>query len=59
LQRPGVTAPIIGARTMEQLEAILGSSGWSLTAGQMERLNRASEPGMPYPYNVIANNRRR
>lgn len=58
LQRPAVTAPIIGARTMEQLEINLGSSGWSLDAEQMARLDRVSQPGLPYPYDVLANNQR-
>jgi aryl-alcohol dehydrogenase-like predicted oxidoreductase len=50
LQRPTVTAPIIGARTIEQLESNLAGSGWSLDAEQMVRLNQASDPGRPYPY---------
>jgi aryl-alcohol dehydrogenase-like predicted oxidoreductase len=53
LQRPGVTAPIIGARTMEQLEANLGSVGWTLTPEQMNRLDEISDPGLPYPYDFI------
>jgi len=53
LRRPGVTAPIIGARNMEQLEANLGASGWALDATRMERLDRASDPGLPYPYNDL------
>ena len=54
LQRPGVTAPIIGARTLEQLEDNLGASGWSLNDEQMARLTQVSEQPLPYPYNVIA-----
>jgi len=53
LQRPGVTAPIIGARTMEQLEDNLGASGWSLDAACMDRLNQASAKPLPYPYNFL------
>lgn len=53
LQRPGVTAPIIGARTMEQLEDNLGAVGWSLASEQMERLNKASDKRMPYPYELL------
>jgi aryl-alcohol dehydrogenase-like predicted oxidoreductase len=53
LQRPGMTAPIIGARTLEQLENSLGASGWTLSGEHMERLNKASEPKMPYPYDFI------
>jgi aryl-alcohol dehydrogenase-like predicted oxidoreductase len=53
LQRSGVTAPIIGARTMEQLESNLGASGWSLSEEQMTRLTEISDQPLPYPYNVI------
>jgi len=59
LRQPGVTAPIIGARTMEQLEANLGGSGWSLSADQVERLDAASALTMPYPYDHIAQAQRR
>ena len=54
LQRPGVTAPIVGARTMEQLESNLGAAGWVLTGEQMAKLNEVSEPKLIYPYNFIA-----
>src|SRR5258708_37741703 len=40
-QRPGVTSPIIGVRTMEQLEDNLGARGWSLTPEHMTALDRA------------------
>lgn len=53
LQRPGVTAPIVGARTREQLESNLGAAGWSLGAEQVDRLNRASDVQLPYPYDFI------
>lgn len=53
LQKPGVTAPIIGARHMEQLESNLGSTGWTLTAEQMAKLDAPSNPGTPYPYEFI------
>lgn len=53
LQRPGITAPIIGARTMDQLTGNMGSTGWALTAAQMERLNAASTPPDVYPYDFI------
>ncbi|ULT59497.1 aldo/keto reductase [Neobacillus drentensis] len=58
LNQPAVTAPIIGARTMEQLEANLGAAGWSLTKEQIDRLNRASDLYVTYPYNEDANNQR-
>jgi aryl-alcohol dehydrogenase-like predicted oxidoreductase len=53
LQRPGVTAPIIGARTMEQLEDNLGAVGWSLTEEQVKCLNSASHKRIPYPYKLL------
>ncbi len=53
LQQAGVTAPIIGARTLEQLETNLGSAGWQLDEHAMERLERASAIEMPYPYEQI------
>jgi aryl-alcohol dehydrogenase-like predicted oxidoreductase len=54
LQRPGVTAPIIGARTLAHLDDNLGAVGWSLSAEQMERLTRASQKRLPYPYSFMA-----
>ncbi len=59
LGQPGVTAPIIGARTMEQLEANLGGCGWSLNDDQMARLHAASTAGLPYPYDIVDANRNR
>lgn len=58
LQMPGVTAPIIGARNLKQLEENLGSTGWSLTAEQMTKLDNVSRKPLPYPYREIANSSR-
>ncbi|WP_332697632.1 aldo/keto reductase [Halalkalibacter lacteus] len=58
LQSRGVTAPIIGARTMEQLEANLGSSAWALKNEQMDQLNQASDLFVTYPYNLDAEEQR-
>ena len=55
LQMPGVTAPIIGARNLKHLKDNLGSTGWSLTAEQMTKLNNVSRKPLPYPYREIAN----
>ena len=55
LQMPGVTAPIIGARTLKHLKDNLGSTGWSLTAEQMTKLNDVSRKPLPYPYRELAN----
>jgi aryl-alcohol dehydrogenase-like predicted oxidoreductase len=57
LQRPTVTAPIIGARTMTHLEDNLGATGWSLTSEQVTRLDQASALPLPYPYESLAQQR--
>jgi aryl-alcohol dehydrogenase-like predicted oxidoreductase len=59
LQKPGVTAPIIGTRTMEQLESNMGAVGWSLTEDQVLRLDRASELHVTYPYDKAAEQQQR
>jgi aryl-alcohol dehydrogenase-like predicted oxidoreductase len=59
LQRPGVTAPIIGARIARHLEDNLGACGWSLTDEQMATLTTASDKPLPYPYEGMVRNRRR
>jgi aryl-alcohol dehydrogenase-like predicted oxidoreductase len=53
LQKPGVTAPIIGARTVAQLKENLGSSGWALTAEELAQLDAASAIPLPSPYNFV------
>jgi aryl-alcohol dehydrogenase-like predicted oxidoreductase len=52
LHRPGVTAPILGARTVAQLEDNLGSEGWALEAAQVTALDRASRLPLPYPHDM-------
>ncbi len=59
LRKPGVTAPIFGARTPEQLEQNLGSTGWELTPEEVARLDDASAISLPSPYNFIARYTRR
>jgi len=54
VQRPGVTAPIIGARDMAQLEDNLGATGWALDADAMERLTKVGAEPYPYPYPTVA-----
>ncbi|WP_420594165.1 aldo/keto reductase [Deinococcus sp.] len=54
LQQPAVTAPILGVRTREQLEANLGASGWTLSAAHTAYLTAASAVNAPYPYDFIA-----
>ena len=57
LQKPTVTAPILGARTMAHLEDNLGATGWSLTSDQVSRLDQASDLPLPYPYESLAQQR--
>jgi aryl-alcohol dehydrogenase-like predicted oxidoreductase len=54
LRKPGVTAPIIGARNLAQLEGNLGSTGWELSPEQVKALDDASEYPLVYPYDFIA-----
>ena len=54
LRQPGVTAPIIGARNLEQLDDNLGATDWALTAEQTRRLTDASAQRLPYPYETHA-----
>jgi len=53
VQRPGVTAPIIGARNMTQLDDNLGAVGWFLDAETMERLTKVGAEPYPYPYPTV------
>lgn len=54
LHQPGVTAPIFGARTIDQLEQNLGSVGWKLSEEDRTKLDAASAIPLPSPYNFIA-----
>jgi aryl-alcohol dehydrogenase-like predicted oxidoreductase len=58
LSKPVVCAPIIGARSMAQLESNLGGCGWSLSAEQLARLDLVSEPPLVYPYSMIQRSQR-
>jgi aryl-alcohol dehydrogenase-like predicted oxidoreductase len=53
LRQPGVTAPIFGARTPEQLAQNLAAVGWALSAEELARLDTASAIPLPSPYNFI------
>jgi len=52
LQQPGLTGPIIGARTPEQLADNLGATGWALDDDQLRRLTEAGDQLLPYPYQL-------
>src|SRR5918995_5497436 len=58
LRQEAVTAPIIGARTLEQLEDNLGASGWELDVEQVSELSEASALEDVYPYRFIRNAQR-
>ena len=50
LAQPGLTAPIIGVRTVDQLRQNLGAVGWTLDDADRARLDEISAPDLPYPY---------
>lgn len=53
LQKPGVSAPILGARTLEQLTDNLGCLEWELSPEDIQALDQASGIELPYPYRFI------
>ena len=59
LTRPGVAAPIIGARHVGQLEDNLGAVDWRLSPEQVARLDDVSAPEPVHPYDFIADGQRR
>lgn len=54
LTNPAVTAPVIGARTPEQLVGNLAALRVELTADQLGRLDRVSAIDLGYPHDVLA-----
>lgn len=54
VQQPGSVIPIIGARTVGQLDDNLGCLAIELTAGQLERLDKASHVDRGFPHDFIA-----
>jgi aryl-alcohol dehydrogenase-like predicted oxidoreductase len=55
--RPGVTAPLLGARTAEQISDNLKAAEITLAAEQRKRLDEVSAPPTPdYPYRLLAEN---
>jgi aryl-alcohol dehydrogenase-like predicted oxidoreductase len=52
--RPGVTAPIVGARTVAQLRESLAAAALHLDENAMIRLTEVSMPPIPnYPYQMV------
>jgi aryl-alcohol dehydrogenase (NADP+) len=55
--RPAVTAPLLGARTAEQITDNLKAADVTLSDEQRARLDQASAPVTPdYPYRLLAEN---
>ncbi len=54
LHQPGVTAPIIGPRTLEHLEDLLAAAGLRLADQHLERLSAAAPPLPGYPQRMLA-----
>ena len=54
LAQPGVTSPIVGPRTLEQLEDLLGAAELRLEPGELERLGRHTRPPDAYPQRFLA-----
>ena len=53
LHQPGVTAPIIGPRTLGQLEDLLPAADLELSAEQLARLGRFTAPPPSYPHRML------
>ena len=53
LGTPGVTAPIVGPRTFEQLEDLLGADGLTLSADERARLEAPAGPPPMYPQRFL------
>jgi aryl-alcohol dehydrogenase-like predicted oxidoreductase len=52
LRRPWITSVILGARSEAQLDSNLKTLAWTLSAEEMQTLDAASEPYVPYPVSV-------
>ncbi|KAF9436563.1 hypothetical protein BGZ76_003611 [Entomortierella beljakovae] len=53
LQKPGITSPLVGARTLSQLEDNLGAMDFKLSESQMARLDAVSNPTeWPFPHSI-------
>ncbi len=55
LGKPGVASPIIGARTLRQLEDNLACLDVKLSAEQLAALDAASTPALTFPYEMVRN----
>jgi aryl-alcohol dehydrogenase-like predicted oxidoreductase len=53
LHQPGVTAPVIGPRTMAHLEDLLPAADLDLTPEHLQRLGRWTAPPDSYPHRML------
>lgn len=53
LDRPGVTAPIVGVRTMDHLETALRALEWEMDPAVRDSLDAASALPAIYPYDFV------
>lgn len=53
LERPGVTAPIVGARSLPQLSENLAALGWAMDPADRSKLDDVSRQRLPYPYALL------
>jgi len=53
LQQKGIVSPVIGGRTVGQLEDTLGALDFTLSKEQMEVLNKVSSADLGFPHNFI------
>ena len=53
LSRPGIVSPIIGPKSVKQLEDNLAALDVTLPAETVERIDAASEPRYPYPHDFL------
>ncbi|WP_410622372.1 aldo/keto reductase [Amycolatopsis sp. cmx-8-4] len=53
-RRPAMPAPLIGARSPEQLTESLGALALDLTDAQVDRLTEVSAVPLPFPHGILA-----
>ena len=53
LGTPGVTAPVVGPRTLEQLDDLLGADDLALTEDERARLEAPAGPPPVYPQRFL------
>jgi aryl-alcohol dehydrogenase-like predicted oxidoreductase len=54
LHQPGVSSPVLGARTAEHLEDLLAAAWLRLDDVQLARLGAAAPPPTVYPHRMLA-----